>query len=114
MVVWDAAIVLSKYLETIRDQVRDKSVLELGSGTGAVGICAAALGAKQVCHDVKIAFIFNVNHSLKSKVLLTDQDNLVEFLDHNISLNADIISSFSTISALPLVWGNTNQVNIRN
>ena len=54
VVVWDAAIVLSKYLETIRDQLRGKCVLELGSGTGAVGICAAALGARQVIKTLSI------------------------------------------------------------
>jgi protein N-lysine methyltransferase METTL21D len=50
-VVWDAAIVLSYYLET-RDfydevgcsQLVGKSVVELGAGTGLVGIQAAACG----------------------------------------------------------------------
>lgn len=51
-VVWDAAIVLAKYLET--EYFHDPSsgwnvwagerVLELGSGTGAVGLMAATLG----------------------------------------------------------------------
>lgn len=47
-VVWDAAIVLSKYLET-RDFNEGRSwkalnVLELGAGTGVVGIVAAVHG----------------------------------------------------------------------
>ena len=50
-VVWDAAIVLSRYLETA-DFVNDtqknclfgKTVVELGAGTGIVGIQAAACG----------------------------------------------------------------------
>lgn len=51
-VVWDAAIVLSKYLET--KQFYDpssginvwagKRVLELGAGTGVVGLMAATMG----------------------------------------------------------------------
>lgn len=51
-VVWDAAIVLAKYLET--KQFYDastgvnvwagKSVVELGAGTGFVGLMAATLG----------------------------------------------------------------------
>lgn len=51
-VVWDAAIVLAKYLET--KQFYDpssgvnvwagSSVVELGAGTGAVGLMAATLG----------------------------------------------------------------------
>lgn len=47
-VVWDAAIVLSKFLER-RECVEPglfsgRSVVELGSGTGIVGIMAATLG----------------------------------------------------------------------
>lgn len=51
-VVWDAAIVLAKYLET--KQFYDplsgvnvwagRSVVELGAGTGVVGLMAATLG----------------------------------------------------------------------
>jgi predicted nicotinamide N-methyase len=50
-VVWDAAIVLTTYLETDDfldskgvNRLKGKSVLELGSGTGVVGIQAAKLG----------------------------------------------------------------------
>ena len=48
-VVWDAAIVLSKYLELIAGQLAGRVCCELGAGTGAVGLCAAALG----CHQVR-------------------------------------------------------------
>lgn len=51
-VVWDAAIVLAKYLETKQfyeppagvNVWADSRVLELGAGTGAVGLMAATLG----------------------------------------------------------------------
>lgn len=49
-VVWDAAIVLAKFLETPdfagagAHVLSRRSVLELGSGTGAVGLMAATLG----------------------------------------------------------------------
>jgi len=50
-VVWDAALVLSFYLESAdftdeagNSRLFDKSVVELGSGTGVVGIQAAACG----------------------------------------------------------------------
>ena len=46
-VVWDAALVLSKYLETPDFDkgrlLKGKKILELGSGTGCVGIVAAYL-----------------------------------------------------------------------
>lgn len=51
-VVWDAAIVLSKYLETKQfcnsrpgvSTWSSKRMIELGAGTGVVGIMAASLG----------------------------------------------------------------------
>lgn len=51
-VVWDAAIVLSKYLETEQfcssqsgvSTWFSKSIIELGAGTGLVGLVASTLG----------------------------------------------------------------------
>merc|ERR1711928_175264 len=65
VVVWDPAIVLAKYLQTVQGQLQGRSVIELGSGTGVVGLSAAALGA--------------------SPVLLTDLPALIELIQHNIS-----------------------------
>ncbi|XP_052605642.1 protein N-lysine methyltransferase METTL21A isoform X2 [Peromyscus californicus insignis] len=42
-VVWDAAIVLSTYLEMGAVELRGCSAVELGAGTGLVGIVAALL-----------------------------------------------------------------------
>ena len=46
VVVWDAALVLAHFLEFNRGslELRGKRVLELGAGTGIVGLVAAALG----------------------------------------------------------------------
>lgn len=47
-VVWDAAIVLGKYLEELYKKdpefIRGSNVIELGSGLGLVGLVAACLG----------------------------------------------------------------------
>lgn len=47
-VVWDAALVLSKYLETPDfkngELLKGKEILELGAGTGCVGLVAANMG----------------------------------------------------------------------
>lgn len=47
-VVWDASLVLAKYLETMCQQkpefLSSMKVLELGSGLGVVGLTAATLG----------------------------------------------------------------------
>jgi len=47
-VVWDAALVLAKYLETLflkeNKTFESKNVIELGSGLGCVGLAAACFG----------------------------------------------------------------------
>jgi len=88
VVVWDAALVLAKYLETIRAQIKDTKVIELGSGTGAVGLCAAALGA--------------------SSVLLTDLHPLLEMLQHNIDLNRSLVED--RVGCLSLSWGDPEAI----
>ncbi|XP_028854388.1 protein N-lysine methyltransferase METTL21D [Denticeps clupeoides] len=88
-VVWDAAIVLAKYLETQFFNPQDgvctwssKNVLELGAGTGLVGIMAATLGAK---------------------VTLTDLEDLLPLLHLNIRANEALVTG--SISAKVLEWG---------
>lgn len=50
-VVWDAALVLAKYLQKLhlsnkatKEGLGNKRVIELGAGTGVVGLMAAACG----------------------------------------------------------------------
>ncbi|XP_075385495.1 protein N-lysine methyltransferase METTL21A [Tenrec ecaudatus] len=62
-VVWDAAVVLSTYLEMGAVELRGCSAVELGAGTGLVGIVAALLGAHVTITDRKAALEF-----LKSNV----------------------------------------------
>lgn len=48
LTVWDGAVVLSKYLEYSGLPISGKSVLEVGAGTGLVGVVASVLGASHV------------------------------------------------------------------
>ncbi|XP_075874263.1 protein N-lysine methyltransferase METTL21D [Nelusetta ayraudi] len=90
-VVWDAAIVLSKYLETKEfydpstgvNVWAGKRVLELGAGTGVVGLMAATMGAH---------------------VTVTDLDELQTLLKANIQENHALITSGS-VTAKALKWG---------
>ncbi|XP_072545528.1 protein N-lysine methyltransferase METTL21D [Salminus brasiliensis] len=90
-VVWDAAIVLSKYLETEQFSHSQagpsawscKRMVELGAGTGVVGIMAASLGAN---------------------VTVTDLEDLQPLLELNIRKNQDLISTGS-VTAKVLKWG---------
>ncbi|XP_038191685.1 protein-lysine methyltransferase METTL21D [Arvicola amphibius] len=87
-VVWDAAIVLSKYLETPgfsgdgAHALSRRSVLELGSGTGAVGLMAATLGAD---------------------VVVTDLAELQDLLKMNINMNKHLVTG--SVQAKVLKWG---------
>lgn len=53
-VVWDASIVLAKYLEKLCESRRrfleNLNVLELGAGVGCVGLTAACLGYVDECN----------------------------------------------------------------
>lgn len=72
-VVWDAAIVLSRYLEICsfngKLSLTGRKVIELGSGLGCVGLTAACLGAD---------------------VTMTDLPELLPLLQKNISANEDM------------------------
>ncbi|NXT62630.1 MT21D methyltransferase, partial [Chaetops frenatus] len=81
-VVWDAALVLAKFLETGACPLARRHVLELGAGTGAVGIMAATLGAN---------------------VTVTDLEELQELLMVNIENNKHLVTG--SVRAKVLKWG---------
>ncbi|KAJ8604537.1 hypothetical protein CTAYLR_000971 [Chrysophaeum taylorii] len=82
--LWDAAVALLAALETT-DSVRDKTVLELGAGTGAVGLACVRLGA--------------------ARVLLTDHRDVVPLLALNARLNN---LGPPTVEAIELDWTREN------
>lgn len=46
--VWDGALLLARYIEKVPNIVKDKRVIELGSGCGVVGVAAAICGCREV------------------------------------------------------------------
>ncbi|XP_078465087.1 protein N-lysine methyltransferase METTL21A isoform X2 [Lampetra planeri] len=83
-VVWDAAVVLATYLELGAVEVKGKRVLELGAGTGLVGIVAALLGA--------------------SSVSITDRAPVLGFIQENVDANLGA-GERSRVAVRELSWG---------
>ncbi|XP_075976476.1 protein N-lysine methyltransferase METTL21D-like [Anticarsia gemmatalis] len=93
-VVWDASLVLAKYLETMchhkSDFLSGIKVLELGSGLGVVGLTAATLGAQ---------------------VTLTDLPESLPLLRLNINENKAKIGSMGGYAiAESLIWGDNSSL----
>eukprot|EP00462_Mataza_sp_D1_P009222 CAMPEP_0175155146 /NCGR_PEP_ID=MMETSP0087-20121206/20795_1 /TAXON_ID=136419 /ORGANISM="Unknown Unknown, Strain D1" /LENGTH=454 /DNA_ID=CAMNT_0016442233 /DNA_START=6 /DNA_END=1370 /DNA_ORIENTATION=- len=78
--IWECGIVLAKYVENnLAEQLEGKNVLELGCGTGIVGLCLAALGAN---------------------VWLTDEAPVLSFALNNTRANSEFFSSVVCHSSL--------------
>ncbi|XP_051839638.1 protein N-lysine methyltransferase METTL21A isoform X1 [Antechinus flavipes] len=111
-VVWDAAIVLCTYLEMGALNLQGCSAVELGAGTGLVGIVAALLGAHVTITDRKIALDFlksnvqaNLPQDIQPKAVvkeLTWGQNLGNFSSDkfDLILGADIIYLEETFADL--------------
>ncbi|GJN68011.1 Nicotinamide N-methyltransferase [Purpureocillium lilacinum] len=84
---WPAGLVLGKHmLRYHREELQDARILELGAGGGLVGLAVAlACGGREG----------------RSRLLLTDQDEMLELMQHNIRLN----EVDARASALVLNWG---------
>ncbi|NXU10029.1 MT21A methyltransferase, partial [Pardalotus punctatus] len=80
-VVWDAAVVLCAYLEMEGIDLRDRSVIELGAGTGLLGIVVTLLG--------KGYFVFSLKaiYNCSARVTITDRAAALEFLESNVQAN---------------------------
>lgn len=97
-VVWDAALVLLKYLftQTGNQYINGKRVLELGSGTGAVGLSSIVAGA--------------------ANVIITDLPEHLALLKINIEENMPALikcqsyNSNCIARASVLRWGNENDL----
>lgn len=84
--IWDGALLLMRYLESMRHIIffdQNERVLELGSGCGVVGLTAALLGAKSV--------------------VLTDLPELLPFLQSNIDANSKTVELARKKTATPFM-----------
>ncbi|NXL23422.1 MT21A methyltransferase, partial [Setophaga kirtlandii] len=86
-VVWDAAVVLCAYLEMEGIVLRDRSVIELGAGTGLLGIVVTLLGPKEpagVKYCIPHAALRDVDCA---RVTITDRAAALELLESNVQAN---------------------------
>jgi protein N-lysine methyltransferase METTL21D len=80
---WESAICLAEYCyDHLFNEFHEKRIVEIGSGTGIVGLQLAALGAH---------------------VTLTDREEYLELLDYNIRKNNAALTG--TAQAKSLFWG---------
>ena len=87
---WTSSLLLAKRLTSLREQIpsNELRVLELGAGTGLVGIAAACLW--------------------KAEVTLTDLPEIVPNLQNNVEHNTDLIQSLGgSASSRSLDWADT-------
>lgn len=85
--IWPAAALMCRWLASERENIAGARVIELGSGTGACGLYAAALGAKHVT--------------------LTDGGGpaLLRLLEANIETNQHLFASDCRVNTHRLFWG---------
>ena len=95
--VWESAEHLITHLDNHRALVQDRTVIELGAGTGAVGLVAAALAAKHV-----------VLSDAESEVTLDGEErSRLAMLADNIHLNGE---NAAAMSVEPLRWGDQSHL----
>ncbi|XP_067847945.1 EEF1A lysine methyltransferase 3-like [Heptranchias perlo] len=109
--IWDAGIALCRYFEKEDISFTGKKVIELGSGTGTVGILATLLGGnvtltdqpnilKQIDNNVSINIPFACRHRLKVCALTWGQDQANFPTDYDFILGSDIVYSSVCYPAL--------------
>lgn len=92
--VWTSGEILTSHLQLEQQRYqalfRNKQVIELGSGTGYVGLMTA------------VAF-------QPAQVILTDLDTHIECLQKNIDSNAKHVNKTTQVRAMELSWGSSEQ-----
>jgi len=103
---WDGSVVLAKYLEQNPELVRDKFLLELGSGLGFTSIAAKVLGAAQVV----ATDLCEVLPVLETNVRTNEVDVFVTEIDWNLPkyIKSDLVICSDVLWLIDLVYPFTN------
>ncbi|XP_078263212.1 EEF1A lysine methyltransferase 3-like [Rhinoraja longicauda] len=109
--VWEAGIALCRYFEKEDINFTGKKVIELGSGTGTVGILASLLGGevtmtdkpkilRQIENNVNINIPSACRHRVKVQPLVWGEDHTSFPTDYDFILGSDIVYSSVCYPAL--------------
>ena len=108
--IWGSALLLSRVLEAREAQspeLRGASVLELGSGTGLVGLACAALGARDVTLTDRAALHSHCSHGADGELHVgppvRDRFTL-DLLAANAAANAAVLPDCA-LAVRELEWG---------
>ncbi|KAG8586462.1 hypothetical protein GDO81_005384 [Engystomops pustulosus] len=110
-VIWPAAKALCYFLEENQDEfdLRDKKVLEIGSGTGLVSIVACVLGAHVIATDLPSTLgnlRFNLSRNTKGRCLhIPEARELI--WGHDLQRNFQNACVFDYILAADVVYHHT-------
>lgn len=90
-VVWDSAVVLCEFLEREKHLVKNKNIIELGSGTGLVGLVAAYLGGNVTVTE-RESVLDNLHSIVKENI---QDDKTTEINVLKLDWRDDLTNSFS-------------------
>jgi predicted nicotinamide N-methyase len=102
---WGSGLALAQHLLTGKEDVRDKSVLDLGSGSGVAGIAAAMAGARRViaCDidaDARLATVVNAGLNGVAVEVIHSLDQLHGPVD--LVLLADVLYDHANFGLIDL------------
>ncbi|KRX09074.1 hypothetical protein PPERSA_01961 [Pseudocohnilembus persalinus] len=93
--VWDPAICLLKYFEKnftkLQEKFKQKNIIELGSGTGVIGLC--------------------LDEFEPEKVILTDMEQYLQPIHNNIQINKNKLQGKYEVQKL--TWGKENKEQVK-
>ncbi|XP_007905223.1 EEF1A lysine methyltransferase 3-like [Callorhinchus milii] len=109
--IWEAGLVLCQYFEKEKMDFTGKKVIELGSGTGIVGILAALLGGNitltdqsyvlpQIQNNMNNNIPASIMHRSKVSVLCWGENHKDFPSDYDYIIGSDIVYSLSSYNAL--------------
>ena len=111
--IWPAAELFVRFLEReAKTLVKNRRILELGSGCGFTGICCAVLGAKSVILSEMLIdqhYTFDDDGVPQEKVLCPNRNILLDLCQQNVDSNSSSIDAAAClVSVEELTWGQEN------